>query len=1190
MPAPPRLPFRCLIFGLSLLSLILSTSLHCQADNPQPPASCLIRLYVNGVLQSATKLPAAWRAAGHSVVGRGFFAGKPVDFTNGIIADARAYSRALTPAEVQSLYTEGPSTHWKFDQAEDGASEANNSNQWQLMGGAKWLPSQKEGGLSVNGTAAYADLGQSILDTSQSYTVSAWVMFNSLDGHQTFVSQDGANLSGFYLQKRIEDNKFAFAIRAADNVDAPTAVTTSTFAPQINVIYHVVGVYERSAIVPLVPQLPWDSVHQGQFTQSLTHDLQGNIWVATEGQGVWRFNPHAASSRQWMQFTSKDGLGSDKVYALSCDARGRLWAGTLHGLSIYNGKQWKTYGPQEGIGGFRIFALASCPTNGDIWIATEGGLTRYLSKQDRWRQYSRLDGLPSDAVQCLAFNKSGGLYVGTQADGIAIASAKDDYKVWRVVRGPARPPELSDGSGLPTSLINCMLAANSGTIYAGTDDGLARSEDGGGHWHFLRGTDWADKRNGTHPAGWLDSSLVDHADVRAIEVLPLDDSAAQPIRIAAGGPGADGWSADSGFNGGGTYHEPEPVNARAIPHPAPQSVYQSGRWGSFTYSIPRLRPGAEYQIRLHFAEAAFDKPGERVFNVSINGERVLDHFDIRAESGAKNLAIVRAFTARANMRGRIELAFRGSQPLPASTDHNPYEMTEDYVTALAEDGAGHLLIGHRQKGMETISLASGQRVFPSPKDEPPTDFVTGFLPQYDGTVLISTYGGGVIQKTLPGFAVTATFSPNVDAASVPLPMPATPPTLAELNAMLRVVSAVPPDKTELTPHVVALQDDWLTEGDWLGRYGRYWACVPACSSPLDYYWGAGWQAVDYTASIGPNGTPDDYLRYWVQTLYTTEPHCLEMPPTYLDSRVQKKLTTRDKNRRDCSQDDHGETYPMALDGPNIYQNLSVPPGLYVMSLYFFNRQGGGTSDRDYRLSVRPHADVTNTEYLASFSTLPEWAHGRVLQYYPGVWKRFLVRGPQTLTVEVNRNHSWNTELDGVMLDLVDETPPPYFGTVTGWEQAQEEREIQRQQAVTQGFSTAYRPATTEEEAANRLLATLDVVQATNSSWWANYSRQFYAPLLRWYVTAVKRSANSTDTNFNKHFATCQYQMGQYSEWEEVQRYAGMKPARDVEKSLSWNGNSDMGEDYQVVVEYLNKSQQNSSSRSTTAQSASHKRP
>ncbi|MDQ3812446.1 MAG: hypothetical protein M3347_00685, partial [Armatimonadota bacterium] len=68
--------------------------------------------------------------------------------------------------------------------------------------------------------------------------------------------------------------------------------------------------------------------------------------------------------------------------------------------------------------------------------------------------------------------------------------------------------------------------------------------------------------------------------------------------------------------------------------------------------------------------------------------------------------------------------------------------------------------------------------------------------------------------------------------------------------------------------VTALDDDWMTQGDWLGRYGRYWACLAAMLSPQDYVWGAGWQKVDYNSRIGPNATKDDTIRYWVHWLYT----------------------------------------------------------------------------------------------------------------------------------------------------------------------------------------------------------------------------------------------------------------------------------------------------------------------------------
>jgi hypothetical protein len=65
--------------------------------------------------------------------------------------------------------------------------------------------------------------------------------------------------------------------------------------------------------------------------------------------------------------------------------------------------------------------------------------------------------------------------------------------------------------------------------------------------------------------------------------------------------------------------------------------------------------------------------------------------------------------------------------------------------------------------------------------------------------------------------------------------------------------------------------------------------------------------------------------------------------------------------------------------------------------------------------------------IAEFDRKPELALARASDFYGGVYKRFLVRGPAKLTVQVNRNYSFNTILAGVMLDLVDELPPPYYG-------------------------------------------------------------------------------------------------------------------------------------------------------------------
>ena len=101
--------------------------------------------------------------------------------------------------------------------------------------------------------------------------------------------------------------------------------------------------------------------------------------------------------------------------------------------------------------------------------------------------------------------------------------------------------------------------------------------------------------------------------------------------------------------------------------PAPQAVYQSGRWnnGSFTYTLPGLTPNANYTVRLHFAEFYWTQTGERIFNVSINGTQMLTNFDIVAAAGGPNTAIVKVFSAAADSNGKITIVYSlGSADCP----------------------------------------------------------------------------------------------------------------------------------------------------------------------------------------------------------------------------------------------------------------------------------------------------------------------------------------------------------------------------------------------------------------------------------------------------------------------------------------------------------------------------------------------
>ncbi len=116
------------------------------------------------------------------------------------------------------------------------------------------------------------------------------------------------------------------------------------------------------------------------------------------------------------------------------------------------------------------------------------------------------------------------------------------------------------------------------------------------------------------------------------------------IKMQCGGGGVADFVADAGFDGGSNVSTEDHIDTSA-PFAAPQDIYRSERWDDVDYSFPmKLSPTPQaYLVRLHFAEVKFEQPGERKFHVDINGNRVLTDFDIFAEAGAKDKAVVKDF-------------------------------------------------------------------------------------------------------------------------------------------------------------------------------------------------------------------------------------------------------------------------------------------------------------------------------------------------------------------------------------------------------------------------------------------------------------------------------------------------------------------------------------------------------------------
>nr|WP_241678549.1 LamG-like jellyroll fold domain-containing protein [Streptomyces lasalocidi] len=101
--------------------------------------------------------------------------------------------------------------------------------------------------LKLDGTTGYAQTAQPVLDTTKSFSLSAWIRLNDVTRSQTIVSQQATTLSGFALHYSATSKRFAFS-RYNSDVAAPTASrSTSLAAPVAGVWTHLTGVYDAVA-------------------------------------------------------------------------------------------------------------------------------------------------------------------------------------------------------------------------------------------------------------------------------------------------------------------------------------------------------------------------------------------------------------------------------------------------------------------------------------------------------------------------------------------------------------------------------------------------------------------------------------------------------------------------------------------------------------------------------------------------------------------------------------------------------------------------------------------------------------------------------------------------------------------------------------------------------------------------------
>jgi len=119
------------------------------------------------------------------------------------------------------------------------------------------------------------------------------------------------------------------------------------------------------------------------------------------------------------------------------------------------------------------------------------------------------------------------------------------------------------------------------------------------------------------------------------------------------------FAADQSYSGGTTWDANGynyTIDVSGVTNPAPQTVYQEQRSGNMSYTFTDYLAGTNYLVRLHCDEVYWTAPGQRVFNVFINGQKVLTNFDIYATARAQNRAVIKEIMTTANAKGQVIVA------------------------------------------------------------------------------------------------------------------------------------------------------------------------------------------------------------------------------------------------------------------------------------------------------------------------------------------------------------------------------------------------------------------------------------------------------------------------------------------------------------------------------------------------------
>ncbi|TKG90761.1 hybrid sensor histidine kinase/response regulator [Puteibacter caeruleilacunae] len=171
--------------------------------------------------------------------------------------------------------------------------------------------------------------------------------------------------------------------------------------------------------------------------RALLEDSKGNLWIGTWGGGLNKLNLNKTDQLDSAKFihyrrnySTTNGISSDLVNTLFEDSNGNLWIGTQEGLSKYNPTTdtFTNYDVSSGLADNIVKGILE-DKYGELWISTQKGLSQLNPNTNKFHNFYYEDGIQGNIFNlssCLV-NSRGELMFGGNS-GISIFNP-DDVKL-----------------------------------------------------------------------------------------------------------------------------------------------------------------------------------------------------------------------------------------------------------------------------------------------------------------------------------------------------------------------------------------------------------------------------------------------------------------------------------------------------------------------------------------------------------------------------------------------------------------------------------------------------------------------------------------------------------------------------------------------------------------------------------------